>query len=474
MDILEKDKITKFIDVIRKSIDKNNDKIIKRKNSYPNKQINLSDLIVYEMLKLHKSSGIIAANNISDNISKKISNQSYCNKYDQLDIKYIESIRDDIRDFIYNHPINNDIYNSKIYGCDGSQCNISLKLNNYGYKKSISNEYCIANISSIYDINNNITSDIYISDGNMDERSMLLKQLHVLEKGSILVLDRGYFSNDLLMALNKKEIYYIFRMKSSSKYIKQIKNNENIADINIVIEYDDDNDDDNDDDYDINGNDEYTNEFMDEHINSDSDDELDEISDEVENILNYNHKIIKYTINNNNYYLLTNIKDKTVNELSDLYWKRWNVETSFRKIKEDILINGLRSQKNDTIRKDIIILNIIELIISYIDRLKIYDNKKINSKNTIDSFFNKLIYYIIYEDLNLKNNMEFIKPLILTKNQLSLLIKTHKINNKEKIFKLLTTIITTTEKIRKNRHFRRVRKKPSTKWNRSGTRFWHI
>jgi len=110
-------------------------------------------------------------------------------------------------------------------------------------------------------------------------------------------------------------------------------------------------------------------------------------------------RIIKYTKPNindeeNEYFLLTSLRKTSIDELSDLYWRRWSVETDFRKCKYDIMYDKIRSKTEKQVNFDVRIINFVNILASLIENIKRSDDKKtkVNSKNAIDITITKLLH----------------------------------------------------------------------------------
>ena len=111
-------------------------------------------------------------------------------------------------------------------------------------------------------------------------------------------MDRGYYSEYLVKELHNRGIKFIFRMKSTSNFVKKL--GQDMNDLKVSLTY-----------------------------------------------INKNNgvfgRIIRYKIKNDSYFLLTNLPKSyaTVDELAINYWKRWSVEVQFKKIKYDIFYNNI-------------------------------------------------------------------------------------------------------------------------------------
>jgi len=100
----------------------------------------------------------------------------------------------------------------------------------------------------------------------------------MFNKNDIVIHDRGYFSYMVLYNLHKLNVYPIFRMKKSNQYVKQLLKSKS-NDKTYTVYYDDN--------------------------------------------TKIKLRIIKYTVNNETYYIGTTLLEKqfTINVLKDLYKK---------------------------------------------------------------------------------------------------------------------------------------------------------
>ena len=106
------------------------------------------------------------------------------------------------------------------------------KLIFYLAKKCIIDSICIGLISSLFDVNKNISINYRLCK---NERSGLIDQIKYLYEGDILLLDRGYYSKHLLSLLNKNKIDVIFRMKKNNILVKELIEKDKIICIPIFL-----------------------------------------------------------------------------------------------------------------------------------------------------------------------------------------------------------------------------------------------
>lgn len=67
-----------------------------------------------------------------------------------------------------------------------------------------------------FNLNTSCPNDFLISEGNKSERSFLIS---ILEKGVTYICDRGYFSFEVLHAMNKACALFVLRLKESHKFM---------------------------------------------------------------------------------------------------------------------------------------------------------------------------------------------------------------------------------------------------------------
>lgn len=80
-----------------------------------------------------------------------------------------------------------------------------------GKKKDLPKSMCL--LSALYDPVNYLTLDIQTGSTDGNEQDLLLKHLPKVERGDILLLDRGYPGTALFSTLQSKGIHFIVRMR---------------------------------------------------------------------------------------------------------------------------------------------------------------------------------------------------------------------------------------------------------------------
>jgi hypothetical protein len=394
MKILLKDKISSFKQILNQEIKKVDDNIIIR-----NRNNNSFRHILYSLILKNSicSSYETANSRLKYKNILNISTQALHKFILNMDNTHFLKFNNRIIDYYYSEHTE-----IRYIAVDGSQINLDQNLVYDKFQLSNNQGYCSALVSSLYDVSNNIPINLHMSK-NFDERNALVNQLNFLHKNDVLIMDRGYFSFDLLETLSDKGIDVIFRLKENLTLVKELKdNNDVLLDVplkNKIIKL----------------------------------------------------RLVKYIIDDKEFYLATTLFYATLLFLQNMYWKRWDVETSFRTEKYTLSLGNIKSQCENTVKHDLFCHQFILLINAIINKIIIdvvnidTTKFKINQTFSIHWITTKIIYLLFYRNMNKKTTV--------------------------KIITILTLISMTLVKIIANRHYDRIRKKPSTKWNVHGNRY---
>ncbi len=349
---MNKSKLNILVKTLNNTINIGDKTFITRHNKDRNSQMNIRDLILFSANYVHSSSYSSTNSYFKIDTKKSFSNQAFNKKRSTFNSKFFDTLNLSLINISYK---NNEV---RYIGVDGSQFNLDYRLHAEGFKPSKRNHYCTGKIGGLYDIFNRTPIHYELSKGYESETDILIKQLHLINKKDVLVLDRGYYSLRLIKILNEKQINFIFRLKSNNLFVKNL-NGKN--DMEVIVG----------------------------KKNS-----------------NFKARIVSYSKKSSTnevmkYFLLTSLKDKSIKELSDDYWGRWSIETNFKKVKYDTLFDRIRSKTNDQVIIDIKMINFVNLLSSYIENMKNIDNKnndkKVNGKNACDITIKKLLYLLMYK-----------------------------------------------------------------------------
>jgi hypothetical protein len=345
------DKIKNFQKILNNHIKNINKKIIKR-----HRKIDFKDIIygsIYKSINNTSYEDVTYQINkifINKNINTSITKSAFIQKKNNIPNEYFLNINDSFINFIYK-----TIKKSRIIAVDGSFLNLYKSFDKYGYEYASENKnYCKAIISCLYDIENKIPINYYLFK-KRDERNAFKEQIKYLRAGDIVIFDRGYFSYDIIEKLNNKGINYIFRLKYNKKEVQYMKNNN--------------------------------------------------INNYIFKVKNINYKTVSYKINDSeeDYYLFTNLIYKSIEELKDLYWKRWKVELHFKETKYNLSLNNINLKTENSLKQEIYIHNLL-FILYYFFNIENNDyllktKYKINNKTGIKIFSENIIYLLIFNKL---------------------------------------------------------------------------
>jgi hypothetical protein len=149
----------------------------------------------------------------------------------------------------------------------------------------------------------------------------------------------------------------------------------------------------------------------------------------VYNENNIKFKIVNYKIDNINeeYYLFTTLIDKSIEELKDLYKKRWSIETHFKELKYTTSLKEINSKSLNNLIKEIYMHNFVYISYYFFNDC-IKDNNKsyeLNHKICLEIFINDILLILIY-------NNKYKQQII---HIINILPKTYKHKNDDRHFK---------------------------------------
>lgn len=399
------DKLKNLSDSISSSIRTFDDKNCKRNRSITS--ANLYHYCVHKNinnLSYNETTADFQLRNLNQSSSqafhKKITN-THVNDFNNIYVNLLEHIYD-------NHK------QKRFLAVDGSELHMYKQTE--GFDK---NDICKKNkkyktcfISCIFDVNLEIPINYNLTTSK-DERDSFTSQLKYLRKGDVVIFDAGYYSKDLAAKLTEMEIDFIFRLPVSNLYSKKlIKNNSDEQ--NVIFKHK-----------------KINKTFRAVYYNLDSSKEL--------------AKKRKSAIpDRSDYYILTSLdEDYSINDIKNLYFKRWSVETHFRYAKYMACLGRINVRSLNMLSKNLSFVNFGFLFMGYIEQL-IYSSCNINT-NT-EKFNKKITKLVLTKYLN-----EFITG-IKSNSKLNMFLKDLNI-----LLKFLLPV-------RNNRHHRRETKIPINHW----------
>ena len=158
-----------------------------------------------------------------------------------------------------------------------------------------------------FELNRMIPVDFQVGNGNSSEREALL---NMAVAGVTYIADRGYMSFKLCKDLVEKQAFFVFRVKENL-----------IFTVTETLEF---------------SMPEST-----EHFDSVSDELIRYTNDKSKAI----YRLVRFTVNQENYFILTNRQDLTTFQIIMLYAYRWQIELFFRFLKRTM--GGIHLVRHD-------------------------------------------------------------------------------------------------------------------------------
>ncbi len=240
------------------------------------------------------------------------------------------------------------------------------------------NQPAMALTSTLHDSINHLKLDLQVDRITQSERVLALKHIdHYCENYSdkaVFIFDRGYISMYLIDRLIEKNQYFLFRTKSNDyvKYFGQIETGTSAT-------------------FDVSLDRSETNSYRQDR----------QFRNHLLNTT-YRLRFAKVVIGQNEdgsdsiEYLITNLSEEmaTEEELKELYWLRWNVETSYNQMKNRMKMEEFSGYKPEFILQDLYadmwMYNIVSLKIMESNEKKALTQKE-DGEYTIKRSFNKTV-----------------------------------------------------------------------------------
>lgn len=159
-------------------------------------------------------------------------------------------------------------------------------------------------------------------------------------------------------------------------------------------------------------------------------------------------RVVKYTINDNEYFLITNLFNVSVDYLKRLYHNRWSIETHFRYCKYNLDMKYIQVKNENNLINEVLIHQFVFIVSNYFQHIlqnDIETEHKINTTTFLDNVINEILYLMFYHSSTVKNLNEILRILNILKD-------------------IRTDIVP-------DRSYPKKRISPSTKWCRLGNRF---
>jgi hypothetical protein len=336
----------------------------------------------------------------SKNMEQTISKQGYLKQRKKLNFEVFKVLNQNYLRRFYSSDETVLWNNYVVFAIDGSKMEIPNSDENrqvYGvsenqYGESVSR----ANFSALYDVYNHFLLDIDISNCNSGELESAKKHIISLkeilgEREILIIFDRNYPSLEFIDFLERYGVKYLIRL-SSIDYKYEVSNM-------------------------VSGDEEtelrHTNSRL-SHIREKFPDRALELSKRSSTSV----RLIKTVFDKGDIcVLMTNIRECSMNDISELYRYRWKIETKYHTLKNKLKFESITGKDSIYVLQDCwaqtLVFNIIQDLITKAEyelsekcRDKSYKYEmRINENIAIGLFKEKFIYLMLEEDIDKKEKM---------------------------------------------------------------------
>lgn len=317
--------------------------------------------LIYGQKNMSKDQAAILMNTFKDIKCKsdKINRSSYSDRDNQISIKLYEQIYDTIGKHIDENYLRRNT--TEIFAVDCTQSHLSKILGDDGFKLN-KNKLSVNGMTlGVYNITHNFPVALELVK-HKNERKAFLDYIRNNDKykNAIFLFDRGYIGPELFNKLDNGQMKFICRLREDSLLIP-----------------------------------------------ADTDDKI--IDDK-----GHQRRIITYTINENKYYLITNLLDEkeyTHSILVQLYHKRWRIEEFFKSLKGTTNFDHMKEKNKEALMKNIygqlIICRLRDLIKYVYGQDKCPGNQIFNNVTLTNGLYNNFIYNFFNGKLSRRKVRQF-------------------------------------------------------------------
>ncbi|MDR0317407.1 MAG: IS4 family transposase [Lactococcus lactis] len=236
---------------------------------------------------------------------------------------------------------------------DGSAVNIArdpTDLETYHTQKGYKKGYNQFHLNALYDLNNLIYTHFMIdTHHHLNERQALISFLdsETFASNTIIILDRGYESYEVMRKIANKGCYYLIRVKSPESksgilYGQPLRTHcEDEQEISLIL---------------TRRQTKVTKNPSSHYKILPQKTRLEELPPQSKAELPMDYRVIAIEYELGRFeYLATNLPSNvfTLDDFKELYFKRWAIETSFRDLKHAIGLSCLHSKKRNLVEQEI-------------------------------------------------------------------------------------------------------------------------
>jgi hypothetical protein len=309
---------------------------------------------------------------------------SVCDARQKLDAEIIKDLSINIAfEFLDLRRTNYQWFGRNIFSTDGSNIHLPPELKVQGYTQmSPKTHYPQGKLSCLYHVGSGVILDT-ILDAVGNERVIAKKHLTHLLEGDVVIYDRGYYSYELAVYHIKMGIDAVFRVGKGNncKEIESFVNDKNKPKekyITIVP----------------------------------SQETKSKIKKEYPNFifLSCKMRIIRYIINDTEYFLATTILDEniTILDFQELYHERWAIEEHYKLEKTIMNIEKFHSKTENGVRQELyaamLLINLTRILASEINIItNEIDSPNLKKKNLLNYATKTVAYLVTKARRNVKN-----------------------------------------------------------------------
>lgn len=161
---------------------------------------------------------------------KSYSSAAFCKARQKINPSAFKELFKITANEFYSNNEYKTLYGYRIWAIDGSKLNLPNTeelLEIYGSENFNNGIHIQAQASCLYDVLNHVILDAYMEPHNTSERELAKKHIECLGKFSkskeLLLMDRGYPSEDLLFSLESAKFNYVIR-SNKKEFFKEVRN----------------------------------------------------------------------------------------------------------------------------------------------------------------------------------------------------------------------------------------------------------
>ncbi len=238
----------------------------------------------------------------------------------ELNKRFVKKIEDS-----YKGMVNNKWYGWRLFAVDGSKVTVPREMISEGYRlPNDQTHYPQGMLSVLFNVKSRMPYDFQFGT-EANERVLAALHLKCVGENDLILYDRGYLSYEMLLSHVNSKADYVYRIPKNSFNPMRIFFCSNEIDKKVFI--------------------------------SPSADKIKSLKEihQLDNLPNIEVRLIKYTINGEDYCLATSIFDNriTPDEFKGLYHCRWGIEEMYKTTKVYMEMEAFHSKKEHGVTQEI-------------------------------------------------------------------------------------------------------------------------